>query len=121
LHFYQTSHNIWVSHQGGILTPGHGPLLVIFGAIVIFRNGSSNKLHGKLVPNSVHIWDPTIKSPENRGRKRNNAEEWNDILDVVKMPILFLTKLIIMEILMQKYLRIFFQLCVKIFTKNMVQ
>ncbi|PKY48010.1 hypothetical protein RhiirA4_463452 [Rhizophagus irregularis] len=34
--------------------------------------------------NSVHIWDPTIKPPSNRGRKRNNAEEWNDVPDVVK-------------------------------------
>jgi hypothetical protein len=58
--------------------------LVIFGAIVVFRNGSSNKLHGELVPNSVHIWDSTIKPPGNRGRKRNNAEKWNDIPDVVK-------------------------------------
>ncbi|CAB4408974.1 unnamed protein product [Rhizophagus irregularis] len=65
-------------------SPGHGPLVVIFGAIIVFRNGSSNKLHGELVPNSVHIWDPTIKPPGNRGRKRNNADEWDNIPDVVK-------------------------------------
>ncbi|GES84188.1 hypothetical protein H257_11777 [Rhizophagus clarus] len=64
--------------------PGHGPLVVIFGAIIVFWNGSSNKLHGELVPNSVHIWDPTIKPPGNRGRKRNNAEEWNDVPNIVK-------------------------------------
>ncbi|CAB5395250.1 unnamed protein product [Rhizophagus irregularis] len=66
------------------LAPGHGPLVVIFGAIIVFRNGSSNKLHGELVPNSVHIWDPTIKPPGNWGRKRNNADEWDNIPDVVK-------------------------------------
>ena len=58
--------------------------MVIFGAIIVFRNGASNKLNGELVPNSVHIWDPTIKPPSNRGRKRNNAEEWNNVPDVVK-------------------------------------
>jgi hypothetical protein len=83
-HLYQTSHNTWIPHQGVVLMPGHGPLLVIFGTIVVFRNGSSNKLHGELVPNSVHIWDPTIKPPGNCGRKRNNVEEWNNIPDVVK-------------------------------------
>uniref|UniRef100_U9UV59 Tc1-like transposase DDE domain-containing protein n=1 Tax=Rhizophagus irregularis (strain DAOM 181602 / DAOM 197198 / MUCL 43194) TaxID=747089 RepID=U9UV59_RHIID len=44
---------------------GHSSLVVIFGAIVVFRNGSSNKLYGC-------------------GRKRNDAEEWNDISDIVK-------------------------------------
>ena len=83
-HLHHISRNTWVPHQGVVLTPGHGPLVVIFGAIVIFRNGSSNKLYGELVPNSVHIWDPAIKPPSNRGRKRNYAEEWNDIPDVVK-------------------------------------
>ncbi|CAB4493350.1 unnamed protein product [Rhizophagus irregularis] len=67
-----------------VLAPGHGPLVVIFGAIIVFRNGSSNKLHGELVPNSVHIWDPTIKPSGNWGRKRNNADEWDNIPDVVK-------------------------------------
>ncbi|UZO29622.1 uncharacterized protein OCT59_023086 [Rhizophagus irregularis] len=66
-HLHHTSRNTWVPHQGVVLAPGHGPLVVIFGAIIVFRNGSSNKLHGELVPNSVHIWDPTIKPPGNRG------------------------------------------------------
>lgn len=83
-HLHHNTRNTWVPHHGVVLTPGHGPLVVIFGAIIIFRNGSSNKLNGELVPNSVHIWDPTIKPPGIRGRKRNNAEEWNDIPDVVK-------------------------------------
>ncbi|CAB4432492.1 unnamed protein product [Rhizophagus irregularis] len=83
-HLHHTSRNTWVPHQGVVLAPGHGPLVVIFGAIIVFRNGSSNKLHGELVPNSVHIWDPTIKPPGNRGRKRNNADEWDNIPDVVK-------------------------------------
>ncbi|GES79742.1 hypothetical protein H257_11777 [Rhizophagus clarus] len=83
-HLHHISRNTWVPHQGVVLTPRHGPLVVIFGAIIVFRNGSSNKLHGELVPNSVHIWDLTIKPPGNRGRKRNDAEEWSDIPDVVK-------------------------------------
>ncbi|CAB4413177.1 unnamed protein product [Rhizophagus irregularis] len=83
-HLHHTSRNTWVPHQGVVLAPGHGPLVVIFGAIIVFRNGSSNKLHGELVPNSVHIWDPTIKPPGNWGRKRNNADEWDNIPDVVK-------------------------------------
>ncbi|PKY39636.1 hypothetical protein RhiirA4_452853 [Rhizophagus irregularis] len=65
-HLHHISRNTWVPHQGVVLTPGHGLLIVIFGAIIVFRNGSSNKLHGELVPNSVHIWDPTIKPPGNR-------------------------------------------------------
>ncbi|CAB5382432.1 unnamed protein product [Rhizophagus irregularis] len=83
-HLHHISRNTWVPHQGVVLSPGHGPLVVIFGAIIVFRNGSSNKLHGELVPNSVHIWDPRIKPPGNRGRKRSNAEEWNDVPNVVK-------------------------------------
>ena len=83
-HLHHTSRNTWVPHQGVVLAPGHGPLVVIFGAIVVFKNGTSNRLHGELVPNSVYIWDPTIKPPGNRGRKRNNAEEWNDIPDIIK-------------------------------------
>ncbi len=66
------------------MAPEHGLLVVIFEAIIVFQNGSSNKLNGELIPNSVHIWDLTIKLPSNRGRKRNNAEEWNNISDVVK-------------------------------------
>ncbi|CAB5092983.1 unnamed protein product [Rhizophagus irregularis] len=58
-HLHHISRNTWVPHQG-------------------------NKLHGELVPNSVHIWDPRIKPPGNRGRKRSNAEEWNDVPNVVK-------------------------------------
>jgi len=59
-------------------------LLVIFGAITIFRNGNTNKLHGEFIPNSVYIWDPAIKPPGSRGRKRRNAEAWEDIPSVVK-------------------------------------
>ncbi|CAB4474390.1 unnamed protein product [Rhizophagus irregularis] len=83
-HLHHISHNTWVPHQGVVLSPGHDPLVVIFGAIIVFRNGSSNKLHGELVPNSVHIWDPRIKPPGNQGRKRSNAEEWNNVPNVVK-------------------------------------
>ena len=83
-HLHYNTRNTWVPHHGVVLAPEHGPLVVIFGAIIVFRNGSSNRINGELVPNSVHIWDPTIKPPSNRGRRRNNAEEWNDVPDVVK-------------------------------------
>lgn len=83
-HLHHTSPNTWVPQQGVVLTPGRGPLLVIFGAIIVFQNGGTNKIHGELVPNSVYTWDPAIKPPGTRGRRRNNAEEWDDIPDVVK-------------------------------------
>ncbi|CAB4413551.1 unnamed protein product [Rhizophagus irregularis] len=53
-YLHHTSRNTWVPHQGVILVPGHGPLVVIFGAIVVFRNGSSNKLYdANIAPNQV--------------------------------------------------------------------
>ncbi|GBC35133.2 conserved hypothetical protein [Rhizophagus irregularis DAOM 181602=DAOM 197198] len=53
-HLHHTSRNTWVPHQGVVLAPGHGPLVVIFGAIIVFRNGSSNKLHdANIMPNQV--------------------------------------------------------------------
>ncbi|EXX65837.1 hypothetical protein RirG_129490 [Rhizophagus irregularis DAOM 197198w] len=58
-------HFCFANLEGIILASGHSSLVVIFGAIVVFRNGSSNKLYGC-------------------GRKRNDAEEWNDISDIVK-------------------------------------
>ncbi|GES74567.1 hypothetical protein H257_11777 [Rhizophagus clarus] len=54
-HLHHNSRNIWVPHHGIILTPRHGLLV-----------------------------DPIIKPPSNRRRKRNNAEEWNDVPNVVK-------------------------------------
>ncbi|CAB4394660.1 unnamed protein product [Rhizophagus irregularis] len=35
-HLHHTSRNTWVPHQGVVLAPGHGPLVVIFGAIIVF-------------------------------------------------------------------------------------
>ena len=58
--------------------------MVIFGAIAVFQNGGTNKIHGELVLNSVYIWDPTIKPPGARERRRNNAEEWDNVPDAVK-------------------------------------
>ncbi|CAG8735941.1 4636_t:CDS:2 [Rhizophagus irregularis] len=58
-HLHHNARNTWVPH-----------LLIM--------------ISGELVPNSIHIWDPTIKPPGNRRRKRNNAEEWDDIPNVVK-------------------------------------
>ncbi|RIA88791.1 hypothetical protein C1645_825824 [Glomus cerebriforme] len=34
-HLHHTSRNTWVPHQGVVLSPGHGPLVVIFGAIIV--------------------------------------------------------------------------------------
>ncbi|CAB4397704.1 unnamed protein product [Rhizophagus irregularis] len=74
-HLHHTLQNTWIPHQGVILASGHSPLVVIFRAIVIFRNGSSNKLYGELVPNFVYIWNSTIKPSTDCERKRNDAEE----------------------------------------------
>jgi len=35
-HLHHISHNTWVSHQGVVLIPEHGPLVVIFEVIIIF-------------------------------------------------------------------------------------
>ena len=63
---------------------GHGPLLIIFGAIAVYQNGGTNKIHGELVLNSVYVWDPAVKQPGTQGRRRNDAEAWNDVPDIVK-------------------------------------
>jgi transposase len=83
-HLNHTHPKTWLPQKGVVLTQGHGPLLIIFGAIIVFRNGSTNKIHGELVPNSVYLWDPAINPPGTRGRKRNNAEEWDNVPDIVK-------------------------------------
>ncbi|CAB5317315.1 unnamed protein product [Rhizophagus irregularis] len=64
----------------------HIAIYIIFHTIhgFLIKGGSSNKLHGELVPNSVHIWDPRIKPPGNWRQKRSNAEKWNDVSDVIK-------------------------------------
>jgi hypothetical protein len=48
------------------------------------RNGNSNKLFGEIVPNSLLLWDPSIKPPSSRGRRRANAEAWDNIPDVIR-------------------------------------
>jgi len=83
-HLHHTSPNTWVPHQGVVLAPGRGPLLVIFGAIVVFRNGNHNKTYGEIVPNSIYIWDPAIKPQSSRGRKRSNLEAWDNIPDILR-------------------------------------
>ncbi len=52
-HLHHKICNIWIPHHGVILIPGHSPLVVIFKAIIIFWNGSFNKLNGKLVSNFI--------------------------------------------------------------------
>ena len=61
-------------NTGVVYLPGCGPLIVIFGAIIVMRNGNTNKLFGEVIPNSLLIWDPSIKPPSSRGRKRTNAD-----------------------------------------------
>ncbi|RIA90710.1 hypothetical protein C1645_823006 [Glomus cerebriforme] len=79
-HLYHTSRNTWVSHQGIILAPRHGPLVVIFGAIIVFQNRSSNKLHSELVLNSVYIRDVIIKPSGNLDYHENfNAEIFKNL------------------------------------------
>ena len=48
------------------------------------RNGNINKLFGEIVPNSLLLWDPSIKPLSSRGRKRANADEWTNIPDVIR-------------------------------------
>lgn len=83
-HLHHNSPNTWLPHHGIISVQGRGPLLVIFGAIAVFQNGGTNKVEGEAVSNSVHILDPTIKPPGSKGRKRNDAEAWNNIPNFIK-------------------------------------
>lgn len=83
-HLHHNRSNTWLPHQGVVLTQGHGPLLVIFGAIVVMRNGNTNKLLGEIVPNSLLIWDPSIKPPSGRGRRRANADAWGELPDAIQ-------------------------------------
>jgi DDE superfamily endonuclease len=83
-HLHHTTPSTWVPHQGVVLAPGRGPLLVIFGAIAIMRNGNTNKLFGEIVPNSVLIWDPSIKPPTSKGRRRANASDWENLPESIR-------------------------------------
>jgi len=83
-HLHHTRKSTWLPHHGVALVQGHGPLVVIFGAIVVLRNGNTDKLLGELVSNSLLIWDPAIKPPSSRGRKRANADAWGHLPDSVR-------------------------------------
>ena len=83
-HLHHNRNNTWLPHQGVVLTQGHGPLVVIFGAIIVLRNGNTNRLIGEIVPNSLLIWDPSIKPPSGRGRKRTNADSWGELPDAIR-------------------------------------
>ena len=83
-HLHHTTNHTWVPNHGVVYTPGRGPLIVIFGAIIIMRNGNTNKLYSEIVPNSLLMWDPSIKPPSSRGRKRINADAWADIPEVIR-------------------------------------
>ncbi len=48
------------------------------------RNGNTNKLFGKVVPNLLLIWDLSIKPPSSRGRKWANADAWDNISEVIQ-------------------------------------
>ncbi|GES95996.1 hypothetical protein H257_11777 [Rhizophagus clarus] len=84
----------WNKHDDGTFTPHEvlgrpksqpdENISKLLRTKILNSNKTAEKLHGELVPNSVHIWDPTIKPPGNRGRKRNDAEEWSNIPNVVK-------------------------------------
>jgi len=69
---------------GIVYSPGRGPLIVIFGAIIVMHNGNTNKLFGEVVPNSLLIWDLSIKPPSLRERKRANADVWDNIPEVIQ-------------------------------------
>jgi hypothetical protein len=83
-HLHHNRNNTWLPHQGVVLTQGHGPLVVIFCAIVVMRNGNTNRLIGEIVPNSLLIWDPSIKPPSGRGRRRANADAWGELPDAIR-------------------------------------
>ena len=83
-HLHHTTDRTWIPNHGVVYIPGHGPLIIIFGAIAVMRNGNSNKLFGEIVPNSLLLWDPLIKPPSSRGRKRANADAWDNIPDVIR-------------------------------------
>ena len=106
-HLHHITGHTWVPSHGIVYEPGHGPLIIIFGAIIVMCNGNTNKLFDEIIPNSLLLWDPSIKPPSSRGRKRKNAEGWIIFPMSFETPILLQTKLIIMVILRLKYLKIF--------------
>ncbi|CAB4424159.1 unnamed protein product [Rhizophagus irregularis] len=83
-HLHHTTSRTWVPNHGVVYSPGHGPLIVIFGAIIVMRNGNSNKLFGEIVPNSLLLWDPSIKPLSSRGRRRANADAWDNVPDIIR-------------------------------------
>src|SRR5690348_13625764 len=83
-HLHHTTGFTWVPNHGIVYSPGHGPLIVIFGAVVVMRNNNSNKLYGEVIPNSILMWDPSIKPPSSKGRKRANSDSWDDVPEVVR-------------------------------------
>jgi transposase len=83
-HLHHTTNHTWVPNHGVVYSPGRGPLIIIFGAIIVMRNGNTNKLYGEIIPNSILMWDPSIKPPSSRGRKRTNADAWNDVPEVIR-------------------------------------
>ena len=48
------------------------------------RNNNSNKLFGEIVPNSLLLWDPSIKPPSSRERRGANTKAWDNIPDVIR-------------------------------------
>jgi transposase len=78
----------WLPKGGVVHERGRGKMLVIFGAIAIFRNSNSNFIRGEIVKESLHIWDPTIRANmqpnlRRRGRPRLDREQWETVPEVV--------------------------------------
>ncbi|CAG8451897.1 8946_t:CDS:10 [Scutellospora calospora] len=74
-----------VPKDGVVYKSERGRMLVIFGAIIVFHNGNSNKVEEEFIHKSFLIWDPTAKRPTGKGRKKKNAKAWETVLDAVKM------------------------------------
>lgn len=83
-HLHHTTNCTWVPNHGIVYSQGHGPLIVIFGTIVVMWNGKTNKLYGEVIPNSIVMWDPSIKPPSSKGRKWANLNSWDDVSEVVR-------------------------------------
>src|SRR5260363_307551 len=69
-HMHHNQNLTWLPKDGIVYEKGRGPMLVIFGAIVIFQDRNNNQIKGKLVHQSLLIWNPTAKPSTGKGRKK---------------------------------------------------
>lgn len=70
VHLHHLRDWTWTTKGGVVYRKGRSPMLVMFGAIAVYRNWSSNQLLGELVPKSLLIWDPRHKQPRHTTRRR---------------------------------------------------